>query len=982
MSITTTTRALLLAGVTIVAQPALAQTAPEPAPESTVQADATAADPGQADAGDGGEIVVTGSRIVRPDYASPNPITSFDSARLQQSGQTNVTEFLRRVPALTNSIDSTRSAGNAQNEATIGQAGLNLLDLRGLGTNRTLVLVNGRRHVASQTDTAAVDINAIPTDLIERVDVLTGAASAVYGADGVSGVVNFVLRRDFDGIAARSQMGVSSRGDAANRFASVIAGRNFADGRANITLAYEYNAEDPLANDDRSYLRSANRFNFVNVDNYDPTRPGSYQQGPVADIRYGQSSPAGIVFIGNQVFRGDGAIYTPGRQLQNDSYTLGGDDTPVAGYIGDILPRTRRHAVNALTRFDASDAFKVTLEGKFVQSSARTFSGYSGTYPVTAQFDNPFIPATILRAAQANGDSAVYISRNNFDLPRRGEDDRRRTYRGVADVTGALNDHASYDVYYTYGRTDVRAIKLNDRLVDRFSQAVDAIRDPATGAIVCRSVAARAAGCVPLNTFGANTADPASFAYFYDDPVSNARLEQHVVNASLTGDFGQFFELPGGAIQFAAGGEYRRESSRFRPAQELLDGLYYSPDAGIYDESVVPTPSRGKFDVWELFGELNAPLVKDRPFAHLLSVGAAGRFSDYSTIGSTRTWQFNGIWAPVEAISFRGSYGRSVRAPNIAEIFRPRTGYVDFISDPCYLGNRNQGTEYRAANCVQLITAAGGNPANFSNANNPDANVNIPGAEQGNPNLRAEVARTWTAGVVLRPGFVPRLQIAVDWYDIRLRDAINRGSPTTVAELCVDQPSTDNPFCRSISRRQGTGYVNGFVIQPENVAAFRTAGLELNASYQIPTAGAGTFDVRLVGGYLHKLEQVATPGAAVENQADRPFRPKWNATFSPTWSLDGLTLAYNLRWQNGVRRFSRFATDDNPSFVDPSYFRFKELWQHDVQVEVAAGDRFSFYGGVNNLGDQKPDIGFETNVPISPLGRFFYAGARVRLDRR
>lgn len=215
-----------------------------------------------ASAGDGGDIVVTGSRIRRPDYEAPNPIVSFDAAKIQQSGQTNVTDFLQRVPALTNSRDSTRTAGNAQADGAIGDAGLNLLDLRGLGPNRTLVLVNGRRHVSGQINTAAVDINAISTDLIERVDVLTGAASAVYGADGVSGVVNFVLKRDYDGLAMRGQAGISEQGDAGNRFASAIVGRNFADGRANLTLAYEYYAQDPLANDDRDYLRSANRFNF------------------------------------------------------------------------------------------------------------------------------------------------------------------------------------------------------------------------------------------------------------------------------------------------------------------------------------------------------------------------------------------------------------------------------------------------------------------------------------------------------------------------------------------------------------------------------------------------------------------------------------------------------------------------------------------------------------------------------------------------
>ncbi|MGU3316798.1 TonB-dependent receptor plug domain-containing protein [Sphingomonas sp. M6A6_1c] len=958
-------RCLLSGAALLVAPLAQAQTtAPAPAPASEPAAEAPAAD-----------IVVTGSRIQRPDYAAPNPIVSFGAADLQQSGNTNVTTFLQRVPALTNSLDSTRTAGSNQADGSFGQVGLNLLDLRGLGPNRTLVLVNGRRHVAGQPDTAAVDINAIPTDLIDRVDVLTGAASAVYGADGVSGVVNFVMKRDFDGISARSQFGISDRGDAANRFASIVAGHNFADGRANVTLAYEYNADEPLANDDRSYLTAAQRQYFVNVDSYVPGQAGSYQKAPLGDLRYPASSNQGIIYIGNQTFRGDGAIYTPGRVLQNDGYSIGGDDTPVAGYIGDILPRTRRHAVNALAHYDASDAFKISLEGKFVQSTITSFSGYGGNYPATIALDNPFIPATILTAARAAGLTSVDVNRNNFDIPRRGETDRRRTYRGVVDIAGRLNDHASYDVSYTYGQTDVRATKLNDRVNTRFLEALDAVRGPG-GTIVCRSAAAQAAGCIPVNTFGGGTVDPASYAYYLDNPVSNARITQHVVNAALTGDFGQFFELPGGPVAFAAGGEYRRESSRFTPAQSLVDNAFYQ-----YDEYIIPTASRGRFDVWEAFGELNAPLIKDRPFFHLLSVGAAGRYSDYSTVGSTRAYQFNGIWAPIRAISFRGSYGRSVRAPNIGELFRPTTGSSAFFSDPCYVGNRNLGSTSRAANCVALISGLGGNPAAFTAANNPDAAIFIPGSVSGNPDLKAEVARTWTAGVVLRPDFVPGLSIGVDWYDIRLRDAINNpngDAANSIAALCVDQPTLANPFCGQISRRTGSGFINGYTITPQNVSAFRTSGAELNVAYRFRTSGAGTFDVRLVGGYLNTLEQVATPGAEVENNVDQIFRPRWNATLSPTWSDGPLTLSYNLRWQNGVRRFSRFESDGNANLVDPRYFRYKALWQHDVQAQIEVARDFAFYGGVNNLTDQKPDIGFQTNVPISPVGRYLYAGAKVR----
>nr|AGU10534.1 TonB dependent receptor [uncultured organism] len=296
----------------------------------------------------------------------------------------------------------------------------------------------------------------------------------------------------------------------------------------------------------------------------------------------------------------------------------------------------------------------------------------------------------------------------------------------------------------------------------------------------------------------------------------------------------------------------------------------------------------------------------DRRFPVVIRLSEASR-SDLTEVAQ----------GPIRDISVRGSYGRSVRAPNIGEIFRPQTGTSNFFSDPCYLGSRGNGTATRAANCQTLITGLGGNPATFTANNNPNATIFIPGTVQGNPDLRAEVARTWTAGVVLRPRIVRNLSIAVDWYDIRLKDAINQPDANVISELCVDQPTLDNVYCRAISRQQGTGFINGFVVQPQNVDAFRTVGLEVNATYRIDTASVGRFDLRLVGGYLHALEQVATPGASVENNVDALFRPRFNAGFAPTWSLDALTVSYNLRWQNGVRRYSRFDTVDNPSLVDP-----------------------------------------------------------------
>ena len=976
------------ASLLVMAAAAQAQTVPTtPAPE-----DAAAAPAEQAPEQD---IVVTGSRIARRDFAAPNPVVSLNAANIQQSGRTNLTDFLQRVPALTNSLDSTQTAGSDRlNANPYGAAGLNLLDLRGLGAARTLVLVNGRRHVGGQVNTAAVDIGSLPTDLIDRVEVLTGGASAVYGADGVSGVVNFILKRDFDGIAARSQVGISQQGDAGNRFVSVVAGRNFGGGRGNVALAYEFNADDRLENDDRANLRQ-NRRRYLIPNDADvgdnPGVPDTILQG---DLRYPGESPYGAVDVDGDFspdFRGDGQRYGFGTPASY--YATGGDATPVAGFVGDLLPRIRRHTGNLLAHWDFSPAARLSVEAKFAQVEATTFDSPSGNYPATFTLDNPFIPASIRTAARLAGSTTISSIRDNFDLPRKGEQDRRRTYRAVVALSGDVSANARYELSYVYGRTDVRIEKLNDRWNDRFLAALDVVTDPATGRPTCRSTLTPAAvqtpavsftpgsgsGCVPLNTFGLNVADPAAVAFVINrDNVSSARITQQVANGTLTGDFGALFTLPGGPVAFAVGGEYRRETSRFDPNAFLTQKQWYQYDEGnSFDPAFVIAPSRGGFDVYEAFGELNVPLLADRPFAHVLSFGAAGRYSDYSTIGRTSAYSFNGVYAPIRDLSFRATYGQSVRAPNIGELFTPLTGASSFFSDPCYAENRGNGTSFRAANCAALVRASGGNLATFTAANNPDAVSFISGTQRGNPNLTEERARTWTAGAVLRPSFLSGLSIAADWYDIRLSGAISTPQAQNVAELCVDQPTLQNVYCAAITRRSGSGFISGFTVQPQNVAAFRTAGLDLNVSYTLRTARAGTLDLRFVGGYLDRLDIIQTPGAQTEDQVDQPGRPRFNFVFSPTWKVERVTLAYNLRWFDRVRRFPKNTTDANPDYAPAALLRYRELWLSDLQLRFDVDARFGFYGGVNNLTDQRPDED-SYDLPAPSIGRFLYAGASVR----
>jgi outer membrane receptor protein involved in Fe transport len=372
--------ALALAALPTIASAQVADPAAQD--EAAVATDEAAAAAAAADE----DIVVTGSRIARPEFAFPNPIQSFTSETLEQSGQTNLTDFLTESPALLGSTTSQDSAGS---NAGFQEAGLNLLNLRNLGTDRTLVLVDGRRHVAGYPGVASVDINAIPADLIERIDVLTGGASAVYGADGVSGVVNFVMKRNFEGLTARAQTGISSRGDAGNRFVSITGGRNFAGDRGNVVLAYEFNQSDRFSQQRRlDYGLTGPRYALTRNQADLPDNASVPDNVLQTDLRWADSSIDGAVDLGsfeNGVFvpgaldgipdyNGSGAVYDRGRILRGTAFTVGGSSTPREIYYGDYTPFNRRHIANAMASFELSPAFRVFAEGKYVATRAYTQS--------------------------------------------------------------------------------------------------------------------------------------------------------------------------------------------------------------------------------------------------------------------------------------------------------------------------------------------------------------------------------------------------------------------------------------------------------------------------------------------------------------------------------------------------------------------------------------------------------------------------------
>lgn len=962
-----------------------------------------------------GGIVVTGSRLrTDPTAASPNPIVTIDVETIQRSGETNLTELLTQTPALFNSEDNFDAAGS---QARFGGTGVNLLDLRNLGANRTLVLVDGRRHIAGISGEAAVDINTIPTALVERIDVLTGGVSSVYGADGVSGVVNFIMKRDFEGVDFRAQSGISEYGDADSQFLSAAFGKNFADGRGNISAAYELRKDGRVAYGDRPNGRFDALLLVRNQDDLpdDPNKPDFV---PLPYIGWAESSPAGALVINASTFvpdfNGDGAPYRAATFLRNSGFRSAGgpntDDTPVASYQGDLQAATEHHSFNLFANYELTPSIRFFAEGKYVKSDNFSISQPSFDFYTYVSVENPLIPQNVRDAINAlDPDDSFFgllFNRDNFDLGTRNERLKRDLYRTVVGFDGDLTDNLRFEVSYVYGRNKTQYISENYRIEDRYFAALDAVDEgefltgTPNGNVVCRSSidgsglvdsgnfnygeapqTFTAGQCVPLNVFGEGVASQASLDFINADLNNKFTLTQSVVNGYVSGDFGSVFELPGGPISFVIGGEYRKEKSISRVDPLAAQTTDFDPDRGVLADLALLADETGSFDVIEGFAELSAPLLADMPFAELLELRAAVRLSDYSTSGYTDSWSFSGVWAPINDLRFRASYSKATRAPNITELFAPGTGTFSFISDPCDPQNISSGAPVRAANCRALIEGLGADFDTYDYGSDIASSASIPGFVSGNPNLNPEEATTWTAGAVLQPSFIPGLSLSFDWFDIELEQAINTTTLTELAEFCVDSPTLDNQFCDLVTRSQGTGFVSSFRLSPVNVAFFETAGADLTARYRFDVGADSDLQLQATVGYLDKLLFLPSNGGTVDDDRGESGAPKWNGNADITYRRGNFTFNYGVQYIGKQLRYEKDVLAANPDRADPEYITIDQRFIHDIRAEFQTDDeRARFYVGVNNFTDEEPSLGL-VNTPTGWRGRYYYAGFRFNFDR-
>lgn len=985
------------------------------------------------------QIIATGTRIGRTSADAPAPIDIITKDNIDAFGLIDTTEVLRFVPALNQSVSSTTQELGGRTSFAAGregQAGLATLNLRGLGTERTLVLVNGRRHVGGVTGEATVDVNSIPSALIERVEVLTGGGSSIYGADAVSGVVNYIINDSFEGVELNGSFGSATEGGGDASFVSLTIGGNFAEDRGNAVISTEYQVQDNLRRDERSFTNSGSGF----VPN-SPALTAEFGFDSdavnvlVPDIRSNNIPNAGIgsvTFLGNTigasgtafggtttiggvpvlqvVERANGTVrpYEFGTRAGLALFSNGGDGSvflPGFSPNSDTIPKTERFTINGFANYDITDAINAFTEVKYtrVESSSRVLFSIN-PFNIVVSEDNPFTPQTLIdqrTSLAAQGEQTDLVVSLNLaeDVIQRPREAVRETFRIVGGLRGDISPALSYELSANYGRTDTLLANNAELIPDRFFAAADAVSDPMTGNAVCRSdidpdtpfptsffpnpalpgfntFAPGDGTCVPFNVFSLATPEFANFAFLRTEQTYE--LEQVVLNGTITGSTEEFFQLPAGAIGYAAGFEYRDESAAYRPDALQIANLGF---LSAFSDDV---PNSGSFDVTEGFAEISVPILADMPLAEALDLDASVRFADYSTVGTTVSYAVGTIWQPVNGLRFRGSFNRSVRAPNIGELFTPQVTNPGQVNpDPCSVGELNNGTSTRPDNCAQFV------PDGFDP---PVTSLTVDILSGGNPDLREETADTFTFGFVFQPDFVPGLTLIGDYYNVEIEDGILSGvTDEVIVANCVDAATINNPFCDAVTRDPVTGLVTDVQATNLNLSAIRAEGIDYQIEYNFGLENLlglaiGDLTASVNGTWLLEREDVPFADFPEATEVlDQEIRfPEHFLNVAFRWNYDRWSADYGFNFQSsqfrtfGFPAIDREVIESNPNIVNQRKTGSATI--HYIGGSYDISELFQVSVRVNNLFNEEPYFGAPQDDrfrPASALGRIVQLGVRA-----
>lgn len=901
-----------------------------PAPADAVQAvsGAEAAEPAvESDA-----IVVTASRAGRSGFVAPTPTTVVSAAELGNTGVTNAADLLNRNPTFAASFSPAATGPGVTNVP-----GANFLNLRGLGAERTLVLVDGRRHVPTN-DRNSIDINLIPSLLLDRIEVVTGGASAAWGSDAVSGVVNFILAKKIDGLRLNVQQGISQEGDQSQTLIQGAYGLSMLDDRLHLIVAGEYYRNRGAGiQGSRDWGRNA--WNLIVNPDATATN-GQFLRLVTPGVQYSNATMGGLITnrtgpLANLQFGPGGTVlpFNYGTKV-GSSYMIGGDGT-FLDYLQSLEPKQRR--VNGFARltFDVTPDISAGVDVTVAHNTSLQLSTPATDYGnITIQKTNAYLPAEI-RDKMPDGGS-FRMGRLNFaDLGYIKTHNSVSVQRYVPNIQGKLFDTLKWNAYYEYGVTQFNQTFINNRNQQRWAAGIDAVVNPANNQIVCRSTLTNPTnGCVPINVFGVGSISQAAKDYVLGSPFSKTRIREDAAGVNLSGEP---FSLWAGPVSIAIGGEYRKLS-----VDTVVDAL---SQAGVWRIGNTRAISGG-YNVKEGYAEVVVPLARDLSFAKSLEFNGAIRRTDYSTSGGVTSWKAGLSYEPFSGLRFRAARSRDIRAPNISELFlAARSGAGLTLIDPV----TKKQTFYT------LI-------------------------QTGNRALTPEQGDTWTYGVVLEPSFAPGLRVSVDAADIKVTNAIS----TLTAQDTVDRCAAGETQLCGFLQRDGSGAITTVTTPFLNLASIRSRSIDTEIAYRLPLSNIssrmnGSIDLRLLGTYLRTFK--TSSGVTTLDVAGLTDRPKYRQNVRMTYENGPFTGFVEDVFIGKSRIFAQYSGLDISDNSVPSrnYINISgTLRINDGHMEV--------FGVVTNLFNQDPPIvvtgsvfGLETNAAtFDTIGRRFMVGVRIR----
>ena len=868
------------------------------------------------------EVVVTGSRIVRDGSSAPTPVTVLSADYLDERGVVNVADVLNELPMFRNSLT------NQSQSSQVNRVGVNFLNLRSLGTSRTLVLINGMRHVPTG-DLGELDLNLIPAILVDRLDVVTGGASATYGSDAVAGVVNVNLKRDVDYTKLDFQVGQSKYSDSEQSRVALLTGGGFANERGEVVLALEYYHNDGIGD---MYERPWGTDEWGLLVNPDPASNGLPLRLISPNARNATIHPNGIITSGplrGTKFLDDGtpAAFQYG-ELVGTQYMQGGEGFGQRWHKHQLYgSELERRLAYLRTSYQLTGETEVYADVSYGWKEADTAVAAGFNFGnITIQRDNAYLHPEIAAAMDSNGVSTFSMGRAWFDVGGNFPYQKDEVRRAVAGVTGALGENWNWDLNLAYGENEQDHGVRNAFIFTRSQLALDAVRAP-DNSIVCRSsLADPGNGCVPFNPFGYAQASAEAFEWLRGHQHQAVTTQQTHANVNIAG---APFELWAGPLDLAAGIEYRKEELD-ADADPL--GIVNSFQFGNYK------PLHGSYDTNEVYVEAETPIVES------VSVNGAARYTDYSTSGGVTTWKVGLAWEVNEQLRFRATNSRDIRAPGIPELFAPA----------------------RAASPTLIIDPEQNNDFYFTST-----------TISGNSRLVPEEADTFTAGVIYQPRWAQGLLFSLDYYDIDLQDAI---STIPVQDMVTRCSLGETSLCPFITR-DASGRVINIAQTNINVAQFTTRGVDVELGYTTDV-GPGTMTGRLFA--TRVLEQEQSDGVRVTDLLGQYNNPKLTISGSLDYEVGQLSMTAHGRYDDGGNFNNLWVEgvdiDDNSV---GSVFYLNLSAEYGFGKSIDGESQYQVYGVINNALDEHPQPTPQQIFVVNPftydmVGRWYGVGLRVR----